>query len=796
MDALKAAVWVSKLEDRRDALRLRLHTMGIKKLLDKDESSPVNPKRLNRETLPAYVKEKSLSGLLFLISIPMGLVGLLRPKSLMGGLLLAALVLIGIGLLLVALISGSMYYYLSQPVDEQQRQYYLAQHQQRIALTVHDERNELIGALPPPANNENDLRGALSVKSVPPIFWDLIKAPVDQALTFAPQQPSFWTLYKNIIQFKDASYKGINLAATYQATSSQSLLQHIAYSLQGHSTHQGNQQRLLERWTSNKEALHIARHLFPYLAQNDGKEFKRWSAMHAPSLSAKDDVYGLVSIAATLFGKTVTRLTAGQQAILATAYHQQTSMAELLTAKAKTRQTIWKRLIKQTQLAATQHYKKTQPQTLRRIMSDLERMKAAPSVAMSSQWLTFLNNHPEQEQHYRQLLQRSTLTLGKLKPNLYQTVQQIATKQDKNTVLTHIKISLPILQNQQLDMTLNEVFGTIQRFYPKNFSKRLGKNIDKKGALISLRIANEQGNIIRSYQRGIVTQRPIANLSDFAMASVLLANKDTPKTRYCNKAYAKVKNATEPKRQGISNCERLNQKGNAFSLQQSIQQGKRLPLFHAITQKHAISAKKLVMLYQAFGLLNDISAENKPSAKTLAYELTTGMVQSTPEHMHQLIHSLTRQLYGLPYNTKPSIIDEVYLSRLSAQGERHFVEKITKNTTKMATLQPYFSSNVQRKQMQSLFAIPSDKKNNPVKFLRAVEKKYGVEFLLVKSATSKTPNGHIRDKWLVGSLRLKQQIYSFTLMMGSDDMSTGLGKNISHQQLMLPILNALIESLE
>jgi hypothetical protein len=98
--------------------------------------------------------------------------------------------------------------------------------------------------------------------------------------------------------------------------------------------------------------------------------------------------------------------------------------------------------------------------------------------------------------------------------------------------------------------------------------------------------------------------------------------------------------------------------------------------------------------------------------------------------------------------------------------------------------------------MRTLFSIPSNKKNNPLKFLQSVEKKYAVDFLLVKSATSKTVNGHIRDKWLIGSLRLKQHIYSFVIMVGSDDMTIGLGKNISHQQLMLPIIKTLIESLE
>jgi hypothetical protein len=795
MDALKAAVWSSKLEDRRDALRLRLHTMGIKELLNKDEKKSVKAKRLSLDTLPTYLKEKALSGLLFLASTPALFVSLLRPTSILGGLFLAILIIIGIGLLLVALLSGSMYYYLAQPVDEEQRQYYLNLHQQHIALTLHDENNDLIGALPPLASGiDNNARGALSVKTVPPVFWELIKAPVDSTLSFKTQQPHFWTLYKQIIQFKDATYKGVNLAAPYQATPYQSLLQHIASSLRSQNSTSNTTQGFINRVLNNKETLHIARHLFPYLAQNNGKAFKRWSAMHAPLLAANDDVYGLTAIAATLFGKKVTRLNSGQQALLATAYHQQTSMALLFTAKAKTRKATWERLIKQSQRAATEHYKKTQPQTLQRIITDLEHMKSAPSVAMSAQWLNFLHNTPDNEQRYRHLLQRSELTLGKLKSSLYQAIQNATENQAKNVILTDVKISLPILQNQQLNSTLNTTFSTIQRFYPTLFSKKLGQTVDKKGALISIQIANEQGNIIRSYQRGVVSQRPIANLSDLAMSSLLLARNDTPKTRYCNKAYAGIRNASEPKRDGIRNCNTLRQKGHAFSLQQSIQQGKTLPLLYALNQTHLISAPKLTTLYTDFGFAQDTTADEKPSAKMLTYELSVGAVQSTPKNIHHVIHALTRQIYGIPYNKNPSMINTLHMTRLTAEGESHFTQKGTKNTAK--SLQAYLPNKTSRDHMQTLFAIPNNKKHNPLKFLRSVEKKYGVDFLLVKSATSKTPNGKIRDKWLVGSLRLKQHIYSFVIMIGSDDMHEGLGKNISHQQLMLPVINSLIENLE
>ena len=70
MNALKAAIWVSKIEDRRDALRLRFHTMGVKALLNNDEQESIKPQRLTLATLPDYLKEKGLSGLLYIASTP------------------------------------------------------------------------------------------------------------------------------------------------------------------------------------------------------------------------------------------------------------------------------------------------------------------------------------------------------------------------------------------------------------------------------------------------------------------------------------------------------------------------------------------------------------------------------------------------------------------------------------------------------------------------------------------------------------------------------------------------------
>jgi hypothetical protein len=791
MNALKAANKVSKIEDKRDSLRLRTHAIGS--LLNLNEQEGTKFKHLTLDNLPNYAKEKSLSGLLYLVGIPSLIASWFKPKSILGGLFLLVFLLISIGLLLMGLVSGGMYYYLSQPIDKQQLQQYLTQHRKNIAITVHDEQNQLLGALAPLGSEYGSQRGALYIKSVPSLYWELIKAPSDKNLSFEQQQPSFWSLYKKIIRFNDAYYKGINLSAPYQSGKQyDTLMTRIAKGLQSNTK---NNQSLSERFFGNTETLQVARHLYPYLAQNKGEEFKRWAAMHVPLFSAKDDVYGLSAIALSLFGKTPGQLNAGQQALLATSYHQQTRMALLFSSKPEVSQNAWKKLVKKTRLMATRYLKNTQPQLLRRILADLEMMQAAPPLIISSQWLKFIE---KQQTHalprYQHLLQRSELTLGKIKSSLQQNLQQEIKSLGEGVVLTDVKISLPLFKNKQLDQALAVGFKTIHRFYPHSFKLRLGESHQNNGAVISIQVANEEGKIIRSYQRGSANKRPIAGLGLFAISSLLLSRNDTLKTRYCNKSYAGIRNATEPLRDGIANCKKLNRKGHSFSLQQSIQQEKRLPLLYALMQIHKVSLANFVKLYKNFSLSID-SSEN---ISKLAYELTLGKIKITPEEIHTIIHALTRNLYDLPYDNNPSIIDSMQINQLVAKGNKQSIEYIMHQGAKRnaTDIDQYFSNQMQRKYMKSLFSIPPTKKNNPLKFLHSIEKKYGVDFLLVKSATSKTNAGNTKDKWLVGSVRLKQNIYSFTIMIGSDNNASGLGKNINHQQLMLPVVNAIIKSLQ
>ena len=65
----------------------------------------------------------------------------------------------------------------------------------------------------------------------------------------------------------------------------------------------------------------VARDLYDYLAEHNGTEFKRWISMHVPLVTnGGGDSFGIQAAAAILFAKKPEELSAGEQALLATAY--------------------------------------------------------------------------------------------------------------------------------------------------------------------------------------------------------------------------------------------------------------------------------------------------------------------------------------------------------------------------------------------------------------------------------------------------------------------------------------------
>jgi len=360
----------------------------------------------------------------------------LLPRSLWGWIkftLLIAVIAIFIG-------ASGLFFYLSKQPDPAQLQDYIKLHHYRTAVALRDRQGHLIGALSSPNTapdqylSHEQRQGALYVEHVPDVFWDVLIAREDRELDFDYQH----THLLDILLGQRHSYKGINFNALFKRP--------IQSKLKGHSIAGGSALINLiiknlygvryfnEQYASNnlwsklqrkKVEINGARNLFPYLAKHNGLEFKRWIAMHAPLLSAGDDVYGIRSASATLFGKRPKELNAAEQAVLAAAYHRGVRFQPLSVDERKPLQQArfkrWQLLIKKAKKGVENAYHISQPEKMQRILAALEKMKTPQIPKVPSSLQSLLNDQSFiQRQKYGNLKQRTDLLISSLKPRIQQ----------------------------------------------------------------------------------------------------------------------------------------------------------------------------------------------------------------------------------------------------------------------------------------------------------------------------------------------------------------------------------------
>ena len=250
-----------------------------------------------------------------------------------------------------------------------------------------------------------------------------------------------------------------------------------------------------------------------------------------------------------------------------------------------------------------------------------------------------------------------------------------------------------------------------------------------------------------------------------------------------DKAYVGRKNASGIKKYGVEKCD-TKIKGSYFSFEKTIEASKNLPLFYALTQTHSISTNQLQKLYKDFGLKDSAQLNNRQAnTKQLAFELAFGIAEATPEKVHQIIHTLTGLLYNLPIQSAPHIVDKIKLSN----GK--IVRFYPKNTLKIAA---YVKNKETKETLKQIFRAPVYGSKGT---LRSFQRIKGVQFLLAKSGTTGLQNNQVRDKWAVGSFKIRNHIYSYSILVGSDDIN-GLGFKIKHSTVIYPIMKQIVKHLQ
>lgn len=681
----------------------------------------------------------------------------------------------GVKLILVlAVVSvASLYGYLSGEPDAKLLAHYQSLHQTHTATALLGQRGSLIGAMTHPKVPELGESG-LYTEMVPPVYWDILDYKTGRQLDFDYQD----TTLSDLLLLRKTHYKGV--AATdiitafnpFAQPEKQSLLTQLSTDLndqQGDSCF-----KIFNRLCNTLSSIRFARHTFPYLAQSKGAEFKRWVAIHGTLRGHSDDLKGLRTVADVVFNKLPEQLNNAEQSVMALAQLHAQPLLEIEN---------WSDLTKQAEQVSDELYMRQQPRLVEDIQQGLKGLKIPKSIAAT--------NTPQEILELPHLMKRGQLILGNFASLVNERLNAEYSQTTDSQLISDVQISLPVTENAIFQEKLQQRLTSFERRCKDCGLKRnLGEVPEKGGAQIQVMVADQTGQIVRYFTRGDVDARAVGGLSVIP-ASVLLVSEGTkPSDLFCNQTYRNLPSSVEGFSRGIVNCDTLQKKGHALSFQQAIQARASLPLFYALRKN--VSSKKVQSLYRNFGLTDLRSREGNPShSEQLAYEMSYGVVQSTPLRQLEVMHQLSELLYG---DGKPRAVMSISQFLVTDLQERKRYLEFTKIPSPIAINGNYLRTPESKTFLKQLLTHDVNPRTGPLKSLRKLK---NVRFLLTKSGQSYTKQQVLRDQWLVASVLIRGKRYSISAFVGSPvSASGGLASNLSAADIFNPIVSEIVADLD
>lgn len=678
---------------------------------------------------------------------------------------------------LAVLSVAGLYGYLSGDANPEMLARYQQLHQQHTATALLDSQGRLVGAMPNPQRQNND-PGSLSIELVPPVYWDVLDHQTGRQIDWNYQDIGV----SDLLFWHQQHYKGI---ATTDVVSSlnpfsepnNSLVKRLSNALQS----DGDADSRCFGWFSDLcntlSAVRLAKHTFPYLARNNGSEFKRWTAMHNALSGESGDVRGLRATAETVFSKRPEQLSNAEQALLAMAQLERQSL--LSTEN-------WDQLKADADKVSQTLYQRDQNALAAEIKQDLNKLAAPTGPTLASTSLS-----PAEILKQPNLLRRAETSLGEFDELVYSRLSEEYAKTNGTKLITDAQISLPVIDNLDFQGKLLSRLREFERRCSScGFKQVLGEQPENSGAHILVTVADQTGQLVRYFKRGNIDDRAIGALSTLP-ASVLLASKgNTPQTLLCNQTYRNLPSSVEGFSRGIVNCDTPNQPGHAVSLLEATKLRASLPLFNAL-RKQATPAE-MQKLYSDFSLRDLRVREGKAShAEQLAYEMSYGVVQSNPMQMLEVIHQLSEVLYGAG---DPKAIQSIsqFLVTDMQQSRRYLEFSETPSGIKLSG--NYLRTQDAKETMKQLLA---DELNSNTGSSKELLRLSNIRFLSTKTGQSYTKQQALRDQWLVASVMVRGKRYSISAFVGSavDDQS-GLADRLKAAEMFFPIMAEIIDSLD
>lgn len=749
------------------------------------------------------------------------------------------------GVLLVVILVGSYfmsaYVLLSGKPNLENRAYLMALHQYRTAVAVRDKQGHLLGVMAnykkPPADyfdrdsGGNYLKGtdresALYVDKVPTFFWDVLVEREHKNLSFKDES-GFVGYVKGVF---NRSYRGIDVAAPLlkrlnrlrggsSAGGGSTLLNIMVknlYGADGFFLKKANLKKICSPLISWSVTLcrkfieyRAARDLFPYLAQNNGEEFKRWVSTHAGLVGAVGNgaVYGIQGAAAVVFGKKPEELNRAQQSLLAAAYKEDVRFAHPASPnleKLEYRNNQWNERKHVAHVMAKRILVRQGNSSLLLALADqfdqLDTPKAPkiPEV-LRPYFVGDADDAEKQIKNYANLHTRLRYFMPSFQVLLESDLQRLM-KNRANGIPVELVTTLPLQKDFDFRRNIDQVFDKLARRY--HFNKNLmfrDKEAREKleSASVRIAVAEINGGVIRYYLRegkhaveekyGMVVtpSRPMASLAKIPLATLLVSKGLRPENLLCNRYYQGLTNAGGDK--GVRDCSKT------FSFEASMARSKNLPLRYAVGEKVAVSQQELTTLFTDFAIKVDGS---DPSRKNMIENLSFGRARATAAHMHQIMNKMVALVH-----TKRGLVQPLH----SIQSAQHVIYEgmkrlepaelrgVDKNDPFPAIGQ-YFNAPDAQAAMKQLLAAPIYSAGGTLNFAKNLR---GGKMVLGKTGTLDTGSGHIKDKYVLGLLNVKEKLYTFSILVGSEDYGNGKGliKNIKTQALMKPLIQEIIDSL-
>ena len=670
-----------------------------------------------------------------------------------------------------------LYGYLSAPVNPDVLLHYKSLYQKNTATALLGQKGRIIGAISNPLTPANiEAPGSLYVEMVPPVYWDMLDFDTQRQLNFDYEK----TRLVDVIFWRHKHFKGISLAALFNtinpfSTSSQkSLTTQLAININGGEKAVSDRcWPVFEKLCKTLMSVRFAKHTFPYLAENKGAEFKRWVAIHGGLQGFDNDISGLRATAEVVFNKKPEQLNNAEQALMAVAQlnHQPLLDSRDLGELKNKAITLGREL-----------YTLNQPALANNIEQglldlNLNKINRSRTVDVSS---------TEQSN----LSLRSVSTLGNftdlIKTRLSKEYQVVGDQR----IISDAQITLPVNKNNQFKQRLLSRLEGFQRQCPDcGLNYQLGAELADAGANIEIMVADQEGQIVRYFKRGNTDERAVGALSSIPAAVLLTTLGNTPSTRFCNQTYRNLPSAVAEFPRGIVNCQTIEQPGHSLTFQESIQVRASLPLFYALRKQS--SAQQLQDLYRNFGFTDlRTKAGNDSHGEQLAYEMSYGVLQSSPLQQLDVIHQLGDVLYGRSQSKAIIGISQFLVSDL--ETKKRYLE-FNKSISEIAIKENYVKSQNAKAGLRQLLSFDLNSQNAALKSLRDIK---NTKFLLTKTGQSYTKVQTLRDHWLVASVLVRGRRYSVSAFVGSPTGQVGLAKKLTAEQVFRPIMVEIMDSLD